>query len=60
MMTAPPSNNLIMVSEEEAEKQPQHFIFREGEEVVCKGVRFTVSLIEPPRIVLKAVERVKL
>lgn len=29
-------------------------IFSEGEEVTVKGVVFTVSLIDPPRIVLRA------
>ena len=35
-------------------EQAPEMIFSEGEEVTLKGVVFTVSLIEPPRIVLKA------
>lgn len=36
-------------------QEAPEMIFSEGEEVTVKGVVFTVSLIEPPRIVLKAV-----
>ena len=48
---------LIPLTHEQAQEaiaQAPEMVFSEGEEVTVKGVVFTVSLIEPPRIVLKA------
>lgn len=49
--------DLVPLSEKEAafaREQAPEMVFAEGEEVAVKGVLFTVSLIDPPRIVLKA------
>lgn len=35
-------------------EQAPEMVFSEGEEITVKGVVFEVTLIEPPRIVLKA------
>ena len=58
MMTA--DNQFKQIAEEEAKEAPKEFVFTEGEEVQVKGCMFTVSLINPPRIVLKAVRRADL